>query len=535
MSFTRSSLLKSSALLATFASLVIVGGCKGADKGQGALKSKEIASLNLSKTDTEVFTPYFALSDCAANEAEALGSLATLGLGERGDSGLTYSKRDSDGATITYHDLMVKHENDDGQSFKAKQAVFHCASIDKDKPTFDRLDLTQASIIDKDVTFTFGTLIVSQPNPETAGYLVDGLLGKNQESVIDAAGFRGVSMTDVSMVGDGFEGTLDSAAWGETRYEDNTGIGNLRVDRFEASFESPQNAEKMQVTFNGMSARNLALRNSEDQPVSPNEAIGSILNGFTIYEKPYDEFIIDTLKIESEDFNLNFEGIEAKATENSDVVTVVQKLKPLTIKMEPGLKDNPTFATAYTYFETLGFETLSLKGGSITTLDKASDTISVSDGQLVLEDGFTLNMEYSALGLNSMVNTLKTMTDYDQRADPMKPLNDLKLERARITLEDHSITEKGMKLASEIMGVSEDNIKRMLPGLPLAAAFAAKNDLEAEVYSETTSAFASFVKNGGTLTIEANPDEPVSIGQILGENAADMDPKILGFSASQDN
>ena len=75
----------------------------------------------------------------------------------------------------------------------------------------------------------------------------------------------------------------------------------------------------------------------------------------------------------------------------------------------------------------------------------------------------------------------------------------------------------------------------MLPGLPLAAAFAAKNDLEAEIYSETTSAFASFVKNGGTLTLETNPPEPFSIGQLFGENASEIDPKALGFSASQDD
>ena len=535
MSFKRSFLLLSVLIVAGIAIFWIVRGSGGSDKGQGALKSKEIAALDLSKADAEVFKPYFALSDCAGEELEALGALAGLGFGESGDSNLSYSKREADGATITYHDLLVEYETGASHAFKAEQAIFHCAGMVQDGPSFDRLDLTNASISENDVTFSFGSLIVSHPDPETAANLVEGILGKSQANPIGSAGFRGVSMADISMATDGFEATLNSAAWGETRHDDNTGIADLLIDTLNASFESPERAEKMLITFNGMSARNLVLNNKAGQFVSPNDAVSSLLNGLTIYEKPYDEFIVDAVKIESVDFNLDFDGIEAKATETNDVVTVIQKLKPLTIKMGPNLKDNPAFATVYNYAETLGFETLSLYGGSVTTLDKASDTISVSDGQLVLEDGFTLNMEYSALGLNTMVNTLKTMSDYDQRADPMKPLNDLKLKAARITLEDQSITTKGMKLASELMGVSEENIKRMLPGLPLAAAFAAKNDLEAEIYSETTSAFASFVKNGGTLTLETNPPEPFSIGQLFGDNASEIDPKALGFSASQDN
>jgi len=83
-------------------------------------------------------------------------------------------------------------------------------------------------------------------------------------------------------------------------------------------------------------------------------------------------------------------------------------------------------------------------------------------------------------------------------------------------------------------GQSEKNIKRSLGMAVFAAAMAAENEVQAEVYSETTEAFAEFIKNGGTFTIEANPPEPFSLAPLITGQGADIDPATLGFSASQE-
>ena len=103
-----------------------------------------------------------------------------------------------------------------------------------------------------------------------------------------------------------------------------------------------------------------------------------------------------------------------------------------------------------------------------------------------------------------------------------------------MTLEDNSIVKRGLKLASEMTGQSEQAIKLGLGAAVFFAASAAKNDLQAEVYSETVEAFANFVKKGGTLTIEANPPEPFSIAPLITGKGDDIDPDSLGFSAYQD-
>ena len=106
MSFSISSSFKTSVSIAAVTSLLILGGCKGGDKGATS-NSKVLSAFNLSKADGNTFAPYFELGTCNSNEQEALGALAGLGLGENGDEGITFSNRVADGATITYSDLKI--------------------------------------------------------------------------------------------------------------------------------------------------------------------------------------------------------------------------------------------------------------------------------------------------------------------------------------------------------------------------------------------------------------------------------------------
>ena len=110
----------------------------------------------------------------------------------------------------------------------------------------------------------------------------------------------------------------------------------------------------------------------------------------------------------------------------------------------------------------------------------------------------------------------------------------MKLRDLRLTLEDNSIVERGLKLASIMLDQSEQNIKRSLGLAVFAAALKAENDLQAEVYTETVDAFADFVKKGGSLTIEANPPAPFPLAPLLSNQGEEIDPDELGFSAIQE-
>ena len=532
MSFKYSSLLKISVAGAV---LLSVGACKAADKGQGALKSQGIAALNLSKSEASVFAKYFGTEDCEVDEMEALGALAGLGLGESGANNLSYDSRDFSGGLVTYQDMVVKGDEDGADIFRAKKAVFHCPSMGEEDPVYARLDLTDAMVLDDEITFTFGTLNISDPSPDAAAAIIDGMISSSHNDQGDI-GFDAVSMTDVTLQSDDMYGSLKALSWGEIRGEDGQGKADLTVGNLDLTIPGQDSAQDMTIDFQGLSARNLNIGGKLDaeQAMSANGVMGSVVGNLNAFEKPYDELIVETLTLDSEGFALNFGGIEGLTSEESGIITTRQSLKPTVISLKPALADVPSFKRNYDIIKSLGFETLTLSASSVTTLNSADDSVSVSDGLVVVDDGFTLNFEYSAEGLKEMTAKLRTMAQADETPDMMDIYDPLKLRDFRLTLEDNSIVARGLKLASEMTGQSEKNIKRSLGMAVFAAAMAAENEVQAEVYSESLEAFAEFVKNGGTLTIEANPPAPFPLAPLLTERGNDVDPATLGFSASQE-
>ncbi|MEP3654191.1 MAG: hypothetical protein ABJO36_04775 [Litorimonas sp.] len=532
MSLKYASLLKISVAGAV---LLSVGACKPADKGQGALKSEVVSALNLSKSEAGVFAKYFATEECDVNEADALEALTGLGLVENGSNKLSFASQDFSGGLVTYRDVVVQDKDADADIFSAKTAVFHCPSLVDDVPGFARLDLTDAIVREDELTFTFGTLNISKPTSDAAAAIIDGMLGARDDGQ-DDIGFDAVSMTDVTLESDEISGSLDALSWGEVRGDNGQGKADLTIDNLDIVIPGQNDGQDMTLDFKGMSARNLNIGGKIDAQaaMSTNGVVGSVIGNLNAFQKPYDELVVETMKLDSEGFNVDFGGIEGQTTEKGEKIVTRQSLKPSVISLKPALADVPSFQRNYNIMKSLGFETLKFSGSSVTTLDSSDDSVSVSDGLFVVEDGFALNFEYSAEGLTEMMTALQEMTASNETPDPLAVYDQLKLRNFRLTLEDNSIVERGLKLASEMTGQSEKNIKRGLGMAVFAAAMAAQNEVQAEVYSETTEAFADFVKKGGTLTIEANPPAPFPLAPLLTEQGENIDPETLGFSASQE-
>lgn len=514
--------------------LLSVGACKPADKGQGALKSEGVAALNLSKSEASVFAKYFQTQDCNVDEMEALGALAGLGLGESGSNNMTFKSRDFSGGLVTYRDLVVQDDAAGAELFSAKTAVFHCPSMGDEAPGFARLDLTDAMVRDDEMTFTFGTLNISNPTQDAASAVVAGMTNPDAREQGDI-GFDGISATDMTVKSDNLYGSLDTMSWGELRDDNGQGKADITVGNLDLTLPGRGGSQDMTIDFKGMSARNLNTMGeiSAEKAMSANGVMSSVVGNLNAFQKPYDELIVEKMTLDSEGFKVDFGGIEGKTTEKGGIVTTRQSLKPMTISLKPALADVPSFQRNYDIIKSLGFETIKMSGSSVSTLNSADDSVSVSDGLFVVEDGFVLNFEYSAEGLKEMAAKARTLAQSGDTPDMMEMYDPLKLRNFRMTMEDNSIVERGLKLASEMTGQSEKNIKRSLGMAVFAVAMAAENEVQAEVYSETVEAFADFVKKGGTMTIEANPPAPFAMSPLISGQGEDIDPASLGFSASQ--
>jgi len=533
MSIKLSSLLK---LSVAGAVLLSVGACKAADKGQGALKSESIAALNLSKSEASVFSKHFATDPCDVDEMEALGALAGLGLGENGTNGVKFASRDFNDNRVTYRDLTLTEDGSDKSSFVAGTAVFHCAQMGEESPSFNRVDLSDIVIKNEAdaVEITAETLNIANPSSEAARSIVGNMTQLDSNSVNDGE-LGAFSITGVKIKSDEMSGTVNALSWGETRDEDGTGLADLTVEDVNLIIADQNGHGEITVDFDGMSARNLnvGVKTNNTPNLSPNEAVNSFFDNMNSFEKPYDEFIMGALKVDSKIASVDFAGLEGTSTEKGDLITSKGNLKPMVINLKPAFGEDPSMAQAYGILQSLDMETITLSGSSVTQVNKAEDSVSVTDGLFVIDDVMRWNFEYDMEGVAGMVEKLQNAGASGANSNILENFDALKLRSFRMTIEDNSIVSKGLKLATEMTGQSEKNLKLMLTGAVFFAASAAENDVQAEVYSETVEAFSEFVKNGGTLTIEANPPEPFSLVPLFSGKGADVDPDTLGFSASQ--
>jgi len=538
MSIKPSSLLK---LTVAGAVLLSVGACKAADKGQGALKSESFSALNLSKSEASVFSKYFATDPCDVDEMEALGALAGLGMGESGANGLSFKSRAVNEDNVTFENLTLRADGSEDVAFSAGSAVFHCPKMGDEAPNFNRLDLTSVFIKDErdNVEFTAETLNIANPTAQAARAVVESMT-RPSANAVSGVGFGAISITGAEIKSAELKGTLAALSWGEIRNKTGQGKADLTIDDVNLVIPGKNGAQDMTLDFDGMSARNLNIGSTVaagPSDLSSTAMIGTVLESLNNFEKPYDQLIVETLKVNSQGFDVNFGGIEGQTSEDGALIKTRQSLKPSEITLKPALAEMRQFRDYYELLKSLGMETINFSGNTVSTLNSADDSIAVTDGLLVMDDIFRLNFEYEAEGLNAMLKALQDDQDTQNPANALAAYEPLKLRDFRLTLEDNSIVEKGLVVATQMTGQSEKDLKRALVGAVFAAAFAAENEFQAEVYTTGIQAFADFIKNGGTLTIEANPPEPFPLAPfITGKSKGEgINPDSLGFSASQED
>jgi len=130
-----------------------------------------------------------------------------------------------------------------------------------------------------------------------------------------------------------------------------------------------------------------------------------------------------------------------------------------------------------------------MSGSSVTTLNKADDSIVVSDGLFVIDDALRLNFEYAAEGLSEMSEKAKMLQSTDGAPNLLAVYDPLMLRNFRLTMEDNSIVARGLKLATEMTGQSEKNIKRSL-GMMVFAGWRGTNVTRIENLSDIAFAIA---------------------------------------------
>ena len=433
MSAIRLSFLCLSSTAVILTTSLMVGGCSPKDKGPSAEKSAPGAELSLKSPTPKAFAKHFEVPDRKISDDEAKQALEELNLLQSSDEGLSWAKSSGKSGNYSYTDLAAK--SDDG-TLTIDKAELYGVHMNGETATFDRADFSNIKIYneDDDVTVTFDALSLARPTPAMAKSIINSLanikdiddLGLQSDS--GEKSFGAISMTDTAIKSAELNGKIETLIWSEDK---NSGLTDMLLDDINVTFEGHQ-GESGQLALGEFSAT--GLRSNLFKGISSPTAL---LGKFGSTGKNFDEVKLDDLSFNSSSVSISTEGFAGKATEKGGVTTIKQSSEPFRIMLKDQPK-NPQAAQAFAMVKELGFDELVFQSSQTQIIDSNTDTVTVKDGVVTMKDGFNLDYNYSASGLNQLQKNLK---DNGGQNDMNAALSSMTLNGVQFRLEDKSIVD----------------------------------------------------------------------------------------------
>ena len=159
-------------------------------------------------------------------------------------------------------------------------------------------------------------------------------------------------------------------------------------------------------------------------------------------------------------------------------------------------------------FENMGYERVNLSYALSLVWDEASEILSLSSRNS-LDDGGSLDAD---VAIGSVPRSVFENPETAQNA-----LAFLTFNAALLVFNDNSIVDRAIEATASRQGKSPEQLELELMGaLPFLMSTLNKPDFVDEV----AAAVSSLLANGGSLTATAQPDQPVSIMQVIAGGAA---------------
>ncbi len=198
-------------------------------------------------------------------------------------------------------------------------------------------------------------------------------------------------------------------------------------------------------------------------------------------------------------------------------------------KMQQGLKDLGYGTKFSGRMDIVGDWSLSDGVMNLTQFDFKIDNVA------------TLSMPFSLGGytkeIMEMMQKQQAMSKDDPKAAQaagLMMLQKLDFRSAAISVKDHSITERALKLASKKMNQPPESIAA---GAPMMIGLGMQRFQMPELTQMVSEAVGAFLQNPGTLTISATPEKPVNLMEIVLASQANPQGlvKLLNVKAAASN
>ena len=562
------------------ASALVMGACRGGDKPQAEEITVEATTLELTQADESALSSHFEIEPRAGSEDETLAWIAQAGLDEA-----TYGERQIEGSNIVYTDWSASNDEATVTADRVEMVGVH---MSEEEPTLDRLFVQGMAIKGYDeiereraevVDATVGSLTVISPSTSLFENLAEILTADDadagivDDAVSETEDFRAFRLADLAATvrdegqpavkGDSRTGilTIDQVVVGNDADEELLDAVLERV-AFRWAADTPEDGdEPFVLDMDGLTVMGLKTDQFNDSIPQGAGMIGTVMSGVVSNlpmsgEPPYRQVDLGQLSIVSSMFDLDTQGFEADTQARGNVITLRSVMEPLTLKIKD-LSGTPVAAHMDALRDN-GLDEISFKGSSTTTFDGDADRVTFMDNGTEIDEGLRTQCSYSLQGLSASSEALRKsgvtspvfnldgdedteeamdryLADVERFNAAQAAANSLiKLEGLNCIIQDveeNSLVDRGYAVASAITGSPVSVLKGGAKTMIALSSLTAQSEFQRDLMDTLGSGVIDFIDEPGqTMTITINPDSPVSITSLTGENGQEPSIKPLNLN-----
>ena len=512
------------ALGAVLSTSLVLSGC--GDKNKNKTTSAEVK--------------FEKIADRNVDEAQANEALTALSLNESGSGVFSWDGKTGSAGNYVFENVSIKGDKGD-DPIKVGKLELSGAHMQDDKVAFDRIVFNNMTTVDDDSKIAVKRIELLKPSADLSNEIARAFSGDDEafEDFEGDIGIGGFDMTGLNVSG-GEDGTItmDKIAFGEAK--DKTGVFTMRnLNMNIKDKESVQmNLGSIDVVgfninkYKGFIEESMKAENSGDE--IGEETMKKIMASLNPYAPDYKSVSIKNFNADIDGLKIDMASADANTSTKNGKTTITSSTSPITVTppVQPTDRGMKEFADALTE---MGYEKLVFRSAQNSVLDEKTDTMSVNDSYIEMEDGFKLSYNYGLSGVKEMMEKAAVLeAGNGSAANPlaaMEMMNSMKFANLKIALADNSIIDRSFKLAASKQGGTAESLKMQakagLAFLPMMA----KDPGQQTLAMEASKALGQFLDNSGTLVLEMNPAEPVLLGDVADSaQKGDFDVSQLGIS-----
>ncbi len=505
----------------------------------GADDEPKVKSLDSVKVeDIKIPSSNFKAKDYGKTTA----ALAALKLDGDASSPIKFADSSAKNGGAVFNNVTIS--SDDGPALLAKTMSFDGLNMTDDGPSFDRLILSQLSLVDEEegVNVAIGDISIVEPNAAASAFFTALIQGEDTDGTPNFGewAFDSMSMKNLTLaaspkdeegavslsVGELTMASLADAVAGQTLFS------NIKMD-----FDIPDAGDfpiKGSLKLDKMSLSNMqatfidAFAAAGSDPEKLAGVNSKLMGNYTSpIDQGYDQGVVEGLSLDVSGLSFTMPKSATKVIRNKDGVatSVVSPKTVFVVKADAeGGQLGQQLAQGLAM---LDYSDLEFSVNAKASYDPKTKETRYSDYVIDMKDGFSLSFNGGAFNVLEM---MKGMAENGEEPN-MDAFNQLKFSDMEISLKDNSILDRAFKVAADMQGMEPAQLKSMASGfLAMGTMQASQSGVDMELVNQTVTALTSFIEDSGTLTIKMAPDAPISMADF--EDPSKLTADALGFSAT---